>query len=149
MNQHLKSYIGLIVSFVHLINRNHLWPQQIRREKQILPKQIHLCAHLYHLYFIIFCYKGRKDTIVPGGSQFTRYNLSVSLSTGKAKLKNQVGIVLCGSLQFQLVARKPAFYSISDVNRTIRRCLFSDLGQNQSCHFLPYFNYNSAGFFME
>ena len=61
-------------------------------------------------------------------------------------MKNQVGIFLCGSLQFWLVARKPAFYTISDVNRTIRRCLFSDLGQN-SYHFLPYFNYNSAVFY--
>ena len=34
---------------------------------------------LYDLCFIVLCYKGRKDTIVPGGSQFTRYNLSVSL----------------------------------------------------------------------
>ena len=39
--------------------------------KQILPKQNHL------FYSIILCYKGRKNTIVSGGSQFTRYNLSV------------------------------------------------------------------------
>ena len=55
-----------------------------------------------YITFIILCYKGRKDTIGPGGSQFTCYNLSVSLctSTGKAKMKNQVGILLCGSLEF-------------------------------------------------
>ena len=114
MKQHLKSFIGLIVSFVHLIHRNHLWRQQIRRGKQILPKQIHVCAHLYHLYFIILCYKGRKDTIVPGGSQFTCYNLSVSLSLSFF------------SFFFLLVC-----FQTSD----------------RICHFLPYFNYNSAVFY--
>ena len=79
MKQHLKSYIGLIVSFVHLINRNHLWPQEIRRGKHILPKQIHLCAHLYHLYFIILCYKGRKDTIGPGEPIYSLQLIGVSL----------------------------------------------------------------------
>ena len=64
---------------------------------------------------MILCYKGRKDTIVPGGSQFTRYNLSVSL------------------FFFFLFF----FFFV---------CLFSDLGQNL-CHFLPYFNYNSAVFY--
>ena len=82
MKQRLKSYIELIVLFVHLIKRNHLWPKLIRRGKQILLKQNHLCPppppqKKKHLYFIILCYKGRKNTIVPGGSQFTRYNLSV------------------------------------------------------------------------
>ena len=74
---------------------------------------------LYDLCFIVLCYKGRKDTIGPGGSQFTCYNLSVSLcmSTGKAKMKNQVGFVLCGSLQFQLGARKPAFVCFQTSDR--------------------------------
>ena len=34
---------------------------------------------------------------------------------------------------------------MSEVNKTIRRCLFSDLGQNL-CPFLPYFNYSSVVF---
>ena len=129
MKQHLKSYIRLIVSFVHLINRNHLWPKQIRRGKHILPKQIHLCAHIYHLYFIILCYKGRKDTIGPGGSQFTRYNLSVSLcmSTGKAKMENQVGIFCVARYNSSWQRVNQPFYTLSDVNRTIRRCLFQTL----------------------
>ena len=39
-------------------------------------------------------------------------------------------------LAASLMARKPAFLHIFEVNRTIRRCLFSDLGQNL-CHFFP------------
>ena len=106
MKQHLKSYIGLIVSFVHLINRNHLWPQQIRRGKQILPKQNHLCTQLHHLYFIILRYKGRKDTIVPGGSQFTRNNLSVSLC-----LKEIQNEFKSGRIIFVCVARYNSSWS--------------------------------------
>ena len=112
MVQHLKCYIELIVLqlFVHLINRNQLWPLQTRRGKQILPNKNDLqFAHLQHLYFIrvigqfrniILCYKGRKDTIVPV-AEFIRCNLSVlSLSKGKAKIV---------WLATSLVARKPDF----------------------------------------
>ena len=38
------------------------------------------------------------------------------------------------------------FYTISNVNRPIRGCLFLDLGQNL-CHFWPYFQYNSTVFY--
>ena len=31
-----------------------------------------------HLYFIILCYKGLKDTIAPDGSQFTRYSCTTN-----------------------------------------------------------------------
>ena len=37
---------------LHPINSNHLGLQQIRRGKQILPKQYNLFSHLHHLYFI-------------------------------------------------------------------------------------------------
>ena len=47
---------------------------------------------------------------------------------------------MCVSLATRLVARKAAFYTISEVNRIIRRCLFSDLGQNL-WHFFPNFNH--------
>ena len=60
MKQHLKSYIGLIVSFVHVINRNHLWPQSIRRGKQILPKQIHLCPPIPPLFDNFYAIKAVK-----------------------------------------------------------------------------------------
>ena len=111
MEQHLKCYIELIVLqlFLHLIIRNHLWPQQIRRGKQILSNQNDLFAHLHHLYLIrviglsrniILCYKGCKDTIVPV-AEFTRCNLSVLfLSKGKAKIV---------WLATSLIARKAAF----------------------------------------
>ena len=41
----------------------------------------------------------------------------------------------CGSLQVWQLVNQP-FYTIFEVHRTIRRCLFSDLGQNL-CHFFP------------
>ena len=44
-------------------------------ETKFFPSQITFMPTQNHLYFIILCYKGRKNTIVPGGSQFTRYNL--------------------------------------------------------------------------
>ena len=47
-------------------------------------------------------------------------------------MKNQVGFVLCGSLQFQLGARKPAFVCFQTSDR-IYVIFF-------------YFNYNSAVF---
>ena len=79
---------------------------------------------LYDLCFIVLCYKGRKDTIVPGGSQFSRYNLSVSLCLKeRPKWKIRSDFVLCGSLQFQLGARKPAFVRFQTSDRI--------------CHFFP------------
>ena len=72
--------------------------------KQILPKQNHLCAHLHYLYFIIFCYKGRKDTIVPGGSQFTRYNVSLCLKERpKLKFRPDFFLPACRRLLFPLL----------------------------------------------
>ena len=144
MKQHLKSYIELIVLFVHLKNRSHPWPQQIRREKQIVPKQNDLFAQLHHLYLIraigqsrniILCYKDRKGAIVPGSSQFTPY---ISLSTGKAKM--------CSSLQVWQRVNQP-FYIISEVNRTIIRRLFIVQTSDRICYLLPYFSYNSAIFY--
>ena len=73
---------------------------------------------LYDLCFIVLCYKGRKDTIVPGGSQFTRYNLSVSLYLKeRPKWKIRSDLFTCGSLQFQLGARKPAFVCFQTSDR--------------------------------
>ena len=48
-------------------------------------------------------------------------------------MKNQVGFVLCGSLQLRLGARKPAFVCFHTSDRIY-------------VIFLPYFNYNSAFF---
>ena len=56
-------------------------------------------------------------------------------------MKNQAGFFLCGSLQVHftnLLARKAAFLKItSEVNRTIRRCLFIVQSPGRICHFLP------------
>ena len=149
MKQHLKSYIELIVLFVHLKNKSHPWPQQITREKQILPKQNDLFAQLHHLYLIrvigqsrniILCYKDRKGAIVPGSSQFTPYIIgSISLSTGKAKM--------CSSLQVSWQRVNQPFYIISEVNRTIILRLFIVQTSDRICYLLPYFGYNSAIFY--
>ena len=137
MKQHLKSYIELIVSFVHLINRNKLWPQQIRRRKQILPKQDHLCAHLHHLYFIILCYKKKavKTRSFPLEANLliiTQRCLSVQREGQNEKSGRIFFRVARHNSNWQRVNQP--FYTISKVNRD---CLFSDLGQNL-CHFLPY-----------
>ena len=69
-------------------------------ENKFFPSKITFVPTQNRLYFIILCYKGRKNTIVPAVSQFTRYNLSVlSLSKGKAKIKNQGFFFVCGPLQ--------------------------------------------------
>ena len=108
MKQHLKSYVELIVLFVNLI-KNTFGYSSLGVEKKLFPSKITFVPTQNHLYFIILCYKGRKNTIVPAVSQFTRYSLSVlSLSKGKAKIKNK-GYFFRVWLAANLVAGKPAF----------------------------------------
>ena len=79
MKQHLKSYIELIVLFVHLIIKIEITfgHSRLGVENKFFPSKITFVPTQNHPYFKIACYKGRKDKIVPGGSQFTRYNLLV------------------------------------------------------------------------
>ena len=114
-------------------NRNHFWPQWIRRGRQILPKKNNLCAHLHHLCFIVLCYKGRKDTIVPGGSQFTRYNLSVSLCLKERRKWKIRSDLFC-------VARYNSSWE------RVNQPLFVFRPQTEFMSFFSYFNYNSAVF---
>ena len=89
---------------------------------------------LYDLCFIVLCYKGRKDTIVPGGSQFTRYNLSVSLclkERPKWKIRSDLFCVARYNSSWERV-NQPLFVFI--------------LRTEFTSFFLPYFNYNSAVF---
>ena len=61
-------------------------------------------------------------------------------------MKNQVGFFWVARYNSSSWLRvNQPFYTISEVNRSIRRYLFSDFGQNL-CLFLPYFNYNSSDF---
>ena len=118
-----KSYIELIVLYVHPKNSNHLRSQSraimALDHKRLVPsKQNNPVAHLHHLYFIrligrhrnlISCYKGRlEDTIVLGGSQFTRliYRLHWALSKSEAKIKNQAEIFRVWQVYFRNLANK-------------------------------------------
>ena len=88
---------------------------------------------LYDLCFIVLCYKGRKDTIVPGGSQFTRYNLSVSLclkERPKWKIRSDL---FC-------VARYNSSWE------RVNQPLFVFRPRTEFMSFFSYFNYNSAVF---
>ena len=57
--------------------KNLLFCSKFCRQNLSKPSLCPLNLKLNLLYFMILCCKGRKDTIVPDGSQFTRYNLSV------------------------------------------------------------------------
>ena len=92
----------------------------------------YLATYTLHLYFITvirqsrnICYKGRKDTIVPGGRQFVCYNLAVlSLCLNRVYRKDFFCVARYKfALQIWLRVNQP-FYIISAVNRTTRRCLF-------------------------
>ena len=125
------------------ITMHHLWSRLIRLGIVQSSTTFIYKANWTNPKLCILCYKGRSyDTIVLGGSQFTRYNLSAALLRlikGRPKIRNQAGFFVFDKLSLQIWWRvnQPFIPFIHRIRDTWRKqyyqtpfVYFTDLGQN-------------------